>query len=701
MRYSFERVKVNRKITIISAIVILVVALSSFVYISGKYQVIMELVFNSINQNHYDPPKLDDSFSEKVFNLYVKRMDYGKKFLIKSDIDQLSMYKHQLDDQLKENSTKFFDESIKILNTRINEKEEWYKEFLAQPFDYTKEDIYESDMEKAKFSANINELKEEWKKMLKYQVLLKIDEMMEDEKKKMEKDSSFKKSSFDSLEIKARQKVLKSNNDWFKRLKKITYKERVAAYFNTIANVYDPHTEYFPPKDKKKFDQTMSGQFEGIGARLQQKDGIIKVMEVIVGSPSYKQGELKAGDEIIKVAQGEKEAVDVTDMDIDDAIELIKGPKGTEVRLTVKKPDGSTKVIPIVRGIVEMEETYAKSFIVEQDKQLYGYIYLPAFYTDFTRNGAHHCSQDVKNEIEKLKKYNIKGIILDLRDNGGGSLQEAIDMAGLFIAEGPVVQVRSKMNYISVYKDKNPDITWSGPLAVMINYGSASASEIVSAALQDYKRAVIIGTNSYGKGTVQSFVDLDGYLLPQFDTIKPVGSVKITMQKFYRINGDATQLKGVEPDIKLPNAYQFIDDIGEKDLDYPMPFDKITPTNYVAFNNIDYEKIKKNMVASIKANSAFVVVEKQANEYRQRKMNTKINLQKDKFFEYQNKIRKTNKEFEAAKHKFNNFTVTTPNEDKVKFNDDTTKIGRENRWIKALEKDAYLFESTKVLNQVK
>lgn len=689
---------------IIPSTLIFVLLISAKFFLFNKYQIISQLIYDSVKQNHYDPPKIDDAYSEKVFDLYIKRLDYGKKFLLKSDVEQLSIYKHSLDEQWKEHSISFFDETYQLLQKRIAMAEEWYKEILSKPLDLDKEEYYETDPEKAKYAENINELKEEWRKMLKYQILLKIDEMREEEKKKLEKDSTHTLSPmpFDSLEYKARQKVLKSNNDWFKRLKKLSYKDRISVYLSTFINVYDPHTEYFPPKEKKKFDQSMSGQFEGIGARLQQKDGVIKVVEIIVGSPSYKQGELKAGDIILKVAQGSEEPVDVTDMDIDDAIELIKGRKGTEVRLTVQKPDGSIKVIPIIRDVIEMEETYAKSFVLEYEKQKYGYIYLPSFYTDFTHSGAHHCSEDVKKEIEKLKKYNIKGLILDLRDNGGGSLQEAVDLAGLFITEGPIVQVRGKMNYISIFKDTKSDIVWDGPLNVIVNYGSASASEIVSAALQDYKRALIIGTNTYGKGTVQSFVDLDYYVLPNFDSIKPTGSVKITMQKFYRINGESTQLKGVEPDINFPNAYEsIIDDIGEKKLDYPMPFDKITPVNYIKFNNIDYNKVKKIANQNIKSNPAFKIIEKQAEEYKQRKLNTKINLQKDKFFAYQEEIRKKNKEFEDTKMKFDNFSVIIPEENKVKFDIDTAKAGRETRWAKRIEKDAYIYEATRILKLLK
>ena len=697
--------KLKHILTISLLSVFLLILLTSATHlVFNKYQLISQLIYDSVKQNHYAPPIIDDAYSEKVFNLYLKRLDYGKKFLLKSDIEQLNIYKQTLDEQWKEHRTEFFDVSYKILMQRIQMTEEWYKEILSKPLDYDKEEFYETDMEKTKYAETIHELKNEWRKMLKYQILLKMDEMREEEQKKLEKDSthSLKPMTFDSLEYKARQKVLKSNNDWFKRLKKLSYKDRIAAYLNAFINVYDAHTEYFPPKEKKKFDQSMSGQFEGIGARLQQKDGVIKVVEIIVGSPSYKQGELKAGDIILKVAQGDKEPVDITDMDIDDAIELIKGPKGTEVRLTVQKPDGSIKVIPIIRDVIEMEETYAQSFILEYENEKYGYIYLPSFYTDFTHSGAHHCSQDVRKEIEKLKKYKIQGLILDLRDNGGGSLQEAVDLTGLFIPEGPVVQVRGKMNYVNIFKDKNKDVAWNGPLSILINYNSASASEIVSAALQDYKRALILGTNSYGKGTVQSFVDLDYYVLPNFDSIKPTGSVKITMQKFYRINGDATQLKGVEPDIKFPHPYQYIDNFGEKKLDYPMPFDKITPVSeYQPYHTINYELLKKIAASAIKNNPAFKWIEKQAEEYKRRKMNTKVNLKKEEFFAYQQRLRKLNKEFEEKKTKYDAFKVLIPEENKVKFDEDTAKAGRQNRWARNIEKDAYIFETARLLKYMK
>jgi carboxyl-terminal processing protease len=536
--------------------------------------------------------------------------------------------------------------------------------------------------------------------MLKYQVLSRLDDLMTNqEKAKEKKDSVFVEKSYDSLEVDARRKTLKANTDWFKRLSKITYKYRFSTYVNTITGLYDPHTEYFAPKEKKKFDQSMSGQFEGIGARLQSKDGIVKVSEIIVGSPSFKQGELKAGDEIHKVAQGKNEAVDITNMDMDDAIELIKGKKGSEVRLTVKKPDGSFKVIPIIRDVIEMEETYAKSAVIINKKKI-GYIYLPMFYADFTRNGAHRCSADMKKEIEKLKGQGVEGIVIDLRDNGGGSLQEVVEMAGLFIPKGPVVQVKSKAGSINVMEDKNSDVSWDGPLAIMVNHGSASASEILAAAIQDYKRGIIIGTQSFGKGTVQSFLDLDQYLLPQFDTVRPLGSVKITMQKFYRINGGATQLKGVMPDVVLPDPYALLD-LGEKDLDYPMPWDEIAKATYDEYKTINYDKAKKGSADRLKTSSAFKLIEAESKELKSKKDDTKYSLVLEKYRAEQKELRTQNKKYDALKTDIKGFSAELTSVDRDAMKSDTTKLNKEIKWTKNIQKDNYIYEATNVMNDMK
>lgn len=695
------------KLTKKTLIVFSVIILSSFSiakYVFDKNDVIVELLFGSLNQFHYSPQKMDDAFSEKVFTLYVRNMDYNKKFLLQSDVDALGKYRKDIDDELLNQRHDFYNLSLDIITKRIKEKESWCKAILSKPMDYTINEEYEVDWKKTVYAKSETELKQEWEKMLKYQVLSRIDEVLDkQEKAKDSVKATMKILTFDSIEVDARRKTLKANEDYFKRLNKKTSRERFSDFANAITGVYDPHTEYFAPKEKKKFDQSMSGQFEGIGARLQQKEGVLKVSEIIVGSPSYKQGELKAGDDIIKVAQGNGEPVDITNMDMEEAIEHIKGKKGTEVRLTVKKSDNSIKVIPIIRDVIEMEETFAKSALLEDNKNKIGYIYLPVFYTDFARTGAPHSAQDMRKEIEKLKKQNIKGLIVDLRDNGGGSLQEVVEMAGLFFPKGPVVQVKGKDNMHNppgIMEDRNPDVVWDGPLAIMINRNSASASEILAAAIQDYKRGVIVGTSSFGKGTVQSFIDLDQSLLSQFDTIKPIGQVKITQQKFYRINGGATQLRGVTPDVLLPDPYALIDR-GEKELDNPMQWDEISKADYKVFNTINYPLVIKNSQKRVEKSSQFALVEQQAKEVKMKKDDTKYNLKLENFRAEQKQLREQNKKYEDLRKEIKGFNASLLDEDKLRVANDTSRLGRENRWAATVAKDIYIHEASNVINDMK
>jgi len=691
--------KITKKTVLIVGVIILT-SFTFFKYVFDKNDVIFELLFGSLNQNHYSPLKVDDAFSEKVFELYIKRLDYNKKFLLQSDYDDLARSRRDIDDQLLNQRHDFYTKSIATYNKRLQEKENWNKELLAKPLDFKVNEEYEVDYEKTTYAKSEADLKNEWRKMIKYQVLLRLDDMLDRQEKAIEKkDTAFKVRSFDSIEVDARRKTLKANEDWFKRLNKVSPRDRFSNFANAITGAYDPHTEYYAPKEKKKFDQAMSGQFEGIGARLQIKDGVLTISEIIVGSPSFKQGELKAGDQILKVAQGPAEPVDITNLEIDESIDLIKGKKGTEVRLTVKKTDNSIKVIPIIRDVIEIEETFAKSAVLENKNKI-GYIYLPSFYTDFTRTGARGCSNDMRKEIEKLKKQNIKGLIIDLRDNGGGSLQEVVSMAGLFFPKGPVVQVQGKNSTRNVMEDRTPDVVWDGPLTIMINHNSASASEILAAAIQDYKRGVILGTPSFGKGTVQSFVDLDNFLLPQFDTIKPVGQVKITQQKFYRINGGATQLKGVVPDVLLPDPYAFID-IGEKEMDNPMPWDEISKADYVEFKTINYAQVLKSSQSRIKKSTQFNLIEAQAKEVKAKKDDTKYSLNLEKFRAEQKQLRDQNKKYEDLKKEIKGFSGQLLPDDITKFGSDTTRLNRENRWVKNVTKDIYIHEASNVINDIK
>ena len=698
------RKKILAPIIITVLVTLLSFSITKFSF--DKNQIILDIIMSGLNGAHYNPQKIDDNFSVKFFDLYIKRLDSPKLFLMQPDIDNMAKYKTKIDDQINGETFELFNLSNELKTTRVLEKEAWYKEILSKPFNYKSEEEYETDGAKAPFAKNEAELKNKWRQYLQYQTLARLNDLVVAQEKikevKAKRDTAALIKPFDSLEVEARGKVLKTQNDWFKRLKKVNRKDRYAEYINTITGVFDPHTDFYPPKEKKMFDQSMSGQLEGIGAKLQQKDDYIKISELIIGGPAYKQGELKAGDVIIKVAQANKEPIDIVGMDMDDAIELIKGKKGTIVNLTVKKIDGTIKVISITRDIIALDETFAHSAIMQNEKNKVGYINLPSFYSDFTRSGAlsHHCAEDIRTEVMKLKAEGVNGIILDLRDNGGGSLQEVVEMGGLFIKQGPIVQVRKRGGEIEQLKDKDPQQIYDGPLIIMVNRNSASASEIMAAAMQDYKRAVIMGTQSFGKGTVQSFLDLDNYLLQQFDSLKPLGSLKVTIQKFYRVNGGATQLHGVVPDISLPDPYFYIE-TGEKELDNPMPWDEIAKADYSSFDNIKYDKLKKKSSDRVAKNKEFMLVSEEAKEFKSKKDDTKYSLNLDKYMAEAKKYKDDAKKYDELRKDIKGFDVNLLGADVLRLSIDTTKLNREKKWAGNIKKDFYLHEASNVIGDMK
>lgn len=692
----------SKKLLLLLPIIGLLLVSYTYIVQNQKDEAIDHIIVQSLKQEHYSPEAIDNKFSEKVFKLYLERLDYNKKFLLQSDVNELKKMEHNIDEDINDGRFEFFDKSFELINKRIGEAQGYYTELLAKPFTFDKNEELELDVEKIAFPKNKGELKEAWRKHLKYQVLAKIVDAMESQEKAKEKSDTVKIKNRDELEADARKKVLKSNDDWFKRLKKLDRDDRIATYFNAITGVYDPHTEFYPPKEKANFDIGMSGQLEGIGAQLQEKDGAIKVSSIVPGSASYRQGQLKAGDVIVKVAQGEAEPVDITDMQLDDAVQLIRGKKGTEVRLTVKKPDASSVVIPIIRDIVVIEETYAQSAIITGKKKI-GYIKLPSFYADFSGVSGRSCSKDVKKEVLKLKEENVDGIVIDLRYNGGGSLSDAVSMTGLFIDKGPVVQVKQKTGPAKVMDDYEPTVVYDGPLVIMVNANSASASEIMAAAIQDYGRGVIVGTSpsTFGKGTVQRFFDLDDYLPPSYASIKPLGQVKITTQKFYRINGGATQLKGVIPDITLPDPYYLLDQ-GEKEQDFPMAWDEIAPATYKPLSPaFSIEKLNANSAQRRKSNNGFELLEDAAKRLKKQKDSTIVSLNFDTYFAEQKRMKAESKKMDLFDKEIDGLYVSAVKVDSIAIEGDTTKINKVKDWHKNIRKDIYLNETIAIIRDMK
>ncbi|MCA6365038.1 MAG: carboxy terminal-processing peptidase [Bacteroidetes bacterium] len=671
---------------------------------SPKEQAILSRTIELLGIEHYSPVDINNDFSHKVFDMFLERSDYNKKILLQSDVDELKKHYDKIDDQSKAGSLDFFDKTVEILNKRIAEDRTYYTEILSKPFDFTVKESVELDPEKLAYAKNKTEMREAWRKFLKYQVLVRFVDLKEEQDKKLEtKKEDFVVKSDAELESEAREKVKKTEDEIFDRLAKVDRADRMASFVNVLTGVYDPHTEFYPPNDKEDFDIRMSGQLEGIGATLQEKDGYIKVISIMPGSPSSKQGQLKAGDLILKVAQGDKDPVDIVGMQVGDAVKLIRGKKGTEVRLTVKKPDGQTTVISIIRDIVVLEETFAQSAVIEQNGKV-GYIKLPSFYADFTKGktAARYAADDVKREIEKLKAENIDGLILDLRDNGGGSLQEVVKMVGLFIKEGPVVQVSSRRNGARPYVDPDRgNIVYEGPLVVMINENSASASEILAAAIQDYKRGVIVGSNSFGKGTVQNFYDLDQVNSDGKRFDDPLGAVKVTIQKFYRIDGSSTQLKGVSPDISLPGIYSLIE-TGEKDLDNPLAWDQIRKEDYTLWSNAPKFSALNDMSRKrVAENKGFQIISSKAEQLKREKDMTLESLLLTDYMAQRKKLEEENKALKALEEPIAGMKPIGLKTDMEMIAGDTSRTARKTDWLEKLGKDVYLSEAAHIVHDMK
>ncbi|GDX53213.1 tail-specific protease [Bacteroidota bacterium] len=664
-----------------------------------KEQLIMEVVMQGVQSQHFNPLKVDDKFSTRVFDLFLKRMDNSKKFFLQSDVDELSKYKEKIDDQINDASLEFFDKANAIYEKRFAQAKTYYASILEQPFKFKEDETIETDGDKIPYAKNEVELKDAWRKSLKYQTLVRLNDMLEAREKAKEKEdtSAIAKKTDDDLENDARKKVLKSTDDAFKNLSELDRTDRFNLYVGCFANAQDPHTEFFPPADKANFDIAMSGKLEGIGAQLQQKDDEIKVSSIVPGSPSYRDGRLKPGDIIVKVAQGSAEPVDVSEMRLDKAIQLIRGKKGTEVRLTVKKPDATFEVITLIRDIIVLEDTYAQSYIINNEKKI-GYIRLPGFYADFSGAGGRDCAKDIKSELEKLKTEGAKGVILDLRDNGGGSLESVVDMVGLLIPQGPVVQVKARDANPTLYTDKDPSVTYDGPFEVMINENSASASEILAAAIQDYNRGVIIGSaTSFGKGTVQRMYNMDDMVNATYSSMKPLGSVKITMQKFYRVSGASTQLRGVTPDIILPDAWNKIK-YGEKQEDFPMPWDEIKPTPITKFQpSYDLNKLKATSQKRVEDQKAFSLIEEESVELKSESDNTQVSLNLEKYQLEQKTRKEENKKFDEVQKTLTGLDISNLITDIQHINSDSTYTARNKEMLKSLKKDIYLNEAAQVM----
>ncbi|MFN3757509.1 MAG: S41 family peptidase, partial [Flavobacterium sp.] len=426
-------------------------------------KLLLELLTFVIERGHYDPVDFDDNLSRGIFKDFTGAMDPSKRFFLKSDIDGLTKFENQIDDQIKNKELTFFNQAYALYEKRLDESKSYYKDILAKPFDFDKKESINTDYDNLPYALNVKDLKERWRKQIKLSVLSTMADKIKHEEDKKKDDATYKPKSVDELEKESRESALKSLDDYYNFIQELDRNDWFGVYINAISSRFDPHTNYMAPDDKERFDVSMSGKFEGIGARLQKKNDFTEVTELISGGPAWRSKELEQGDVILKVAQGDEEPVDVVGMRLDNIVKKIKGPKGSEVRLTVKKVDGAITVISLVRDTVETEETYAKSSVVERNGVKYGVINLPKFYIDFENKDSRDAAKDVAIELERLKTQGIQGLIMDVRDNGGGSLKTVVDITGLFIEQGPVVQIKSAGRKKEVLSDRDPKVQWDGP----------------------------------------------------------------------------------------------------------------------------------------------------------------------------------------------------------------------------------------------
>lgn len=692
-----------------SSILAALLVFSSYTIYEGgeeKSKALLKTIKRSMSRFHYQPQDINDEFSEKVFNHYLESLDPSKRFLMASDVEQLRQFTYKVDDELESETFQLFDLSVSLFEKRREETKAFYQEILEEPFDFNIEESLEGDPEKMPYASSGEELKERWRKSLKLQTLSRLVTDMNKQEKKKQKDSgeeAMEIKPMELLEENARARVLKSHNEWFKRMEQETLKDKRADYINAITTTYDPHTEYLPPKDKQAFDIRISGKLEGIGAQLNEEDGMIKVVRIVHGSPSFLQGDLEVNDKILKVGQGEEEPIDVVSMNLDDAIQLIRGKKGTEVRLTVQKLDGNVITIPLIRDVIIIDETYAKSAILKADnnKKSVGYIHLPKFYFDLNDRYGRRAATDVSAEIAKLKEQKVDGIILDLRNNGGGSLADVVEMAGLFIEEGPIVQVKSREGKPYILRDRDPQVQYEGKLVVLVNEFSASASEIMAAAIQDYKRGIVVGTTTYGKGTVQRFVDLDDLIRGSYE-IKPLGDLKMTTQKFYRINGGATQLRGVVPDIQLPDEYSLLD-IGERENEHSMAWDEIEAVPFAiernAFGNLS--QIKSKSEGRIASNPTFQLIQQNAERLKRRQESEDYPLSLEAYRAQRKRLNEESEKYKDISKDIDGFDVSLLQIDLDAASEDEGRLARMEKWQKDLGKDPYVYEAVQIIKSMK
>lgn len=661
-----------------------------------REKLIMQITYSALYTQHLQPPTANSSLSIKIFTKAIENFDVSKKFFLKADIDEFSKYQTSMLRMLQDGDITLFEKMYQRIQKRISESEQIAKDLLSEPFKFSKKEVYETNDEQQNFAKNSKEVQENWRKYIKYRVLVRLYESIDT-------NTSITVANIsDVAEQEARTKEGEQLKEWFDMMKEMDRNDWFGLYLNSYAQNFDPHTEYYPPQRQEDFEIEMTGQFEGIGAQLVNRDGFVTIDRIVPGSASWRQGELEEGDRILQVTQENGDATDVVGMSIQKVVKLIRGKKGTKVTLTVRKADGSRRDISIVRDVVEVEAAFARSSVAEYKGERFGYIRLPKFYVDFYKETNRNCAQDMRAEIERLKNDGVKGIIVDLRNNGGGTLEGAIDIAGLFIPSGPVVQVKATGQPSRVLTDRDPGVVYDGPLVVMVNHFSASASEIFAAAMQDYNRAIVIGPNhTFGKGTVQNMLDYDRAVSFGNRDMKPLGSLKITIQKYYRINGGTPQLKGVTPDVIIPDQYSYLD-FGERELKNAIAYSEIAPATYTRWSDTSaFAAAIKKSRERVSVHPKFQLMEEYARWLASNREKTAVSLRWEDYVAHQRRLKDESKQFKEVYLSTDSipfFIPTTMIDELIQKGDDQREW---KKWVSDLSRDVQIQEALRVLYDLK
>lgn len=675
-----------------------------------KMQTIMVSVKNTLSYLHYSPKPINDAYSQDVYDKYFEGIDASKRYFLQSDMDEFKKHYTKLDDYLNQGNLVFYKLTIDRLYQRVDEIDKMTQDILSKPINLEENDELILEPKKRVNPIDAKQQREEWKKYIKYNILQEIETLnSKEEAQKKKKDSvvnnklkdtiKYEPLSMEKKREKATAEVKDLITDSFRRFKKRKKMDWFTVYMNAYTEVFDPHTNYFSPKNKEEFDAQFTGKIIGIGALIQEKRGYLYLGELTIGAPAWKSKQLTAGDKILKVkSKPNEEPVNVVGMLSDEAVRLIRGEKGTPVTLTVEKKDKTIKEVTMIREEVAIEDTFARSIVVNsKNGKKYGFIYLPSFNVDFEDAKGRNASDDIKAELIKLKKENVEGIILDLRSNGGGSLTEVGDIMGLFMNAGPYVQVKDSRGKIQVLSNKSNDPIWTGPLVVMQNELSASASEILAGAFQDYGRAAVIGSpNSFGKGTVQTFVELNRFL----NTNDDFGALKLTIQKFYRVSGESTQRKGVEADLKMKDFFSYAE-VGERFDQFALPWDKIETTSYKKLTGLNIPQLQAELDKQLADNKNYKMLQESAEWKEALDKEETITLNQTKFNELMKKRKAQIDKFKGL-DKFNNglkFTLHTDEAERIKKDEAFAK--KTENWRKNLERDFYLEETVDVLSKIK